>query len=48
MLSGHSETRSLTKEDIRALDLNTAAICGIKLIGMEDYWPEYWKKLESK
>jgi glutamate synthase domain-containing protein 2 len=47
MLSGHSETRSLTKEDIRALDLNTAAICGIKLIGMEDYWPEYWRKIEG-
>lgn len=35
MLSGHSATRDLSTEDLRAMDLNTAAITGLKLIGYE-------------
>jgi glutamate synthase domain-containing protein 2 len=47
MLSGHDDIRTLTKEDVRALDLDTAAICGIKHVGIEDYYPEYWGKIED-
>lgn len=47
MLSGHDDISTLTKEDVRALDLDTAAICGIKFIGTEEYYPEYWRKLEE-
>jgi hypothetical protein len=46
MLSGHDDIRTLTKEDVRALDLDTAAICGIKHVGIDDYYPEYWRKIE--
>ena len=35
MLSGHSSVSDLTTEDLRAMDLNTAAITGLKLIGYE-------------
>lgn len=35
MLSGHSRIRDLSTEDLRALDLNTAAITGLKLIGYD-------------
>lgn len=44
MLSGHDTIKTLSKEDLRALDLNTAAITGLKLVGLEDYYPEQWKK----
>ena len=47
MLSGHDDIATLTKEDIRSLDLDTSAICGIKLIGMEDYYPEQWRRIED-
>lgn len=35
MLSGHSRTVDLTTEDLRALDLNTAALTGLKLAGYD-------------
>ncbi|MBN1887946.1 MAG: alpha-hydroxy-acid oxidizing protein [Thermoflexales bacterium] len=35
MLSGHRRTVDLSTEDLRAMDLNTAAITGLKLIGYE-------------
>ena len=35
MLSGHSAVSELSEEDLRALDVNTAAITGLKLIGYE-------------
>jgi glutamate synthase domain-containing protein 2 len=39
MLSGHDNLNSLTEEDLRALDLNTAAIAGLKLVGFERKLP---------
>ena len=33
MLSGHDDIRQLSREDLRALNINTAAITGVKLIG---------------
>jgi glutamate synthase domain-containing protein 2 len=41
MLSGHDDIRDLSVEDLRALDLNTAAITGLKLIGYERRLP-WW------
>jgi glutamate synthase domain-containing protein 2 len=35
MLSGHSSVSELTTEDLRAMDINTAAITGLKLIGYD-------------
>lgn len=35
MLSGHSDIQSLSMEDLRAMDLNTAAVSGLKLVGYE-------------
>ncbi len=35
MLSGHSDIQSLSTEDLRAMDLNTAAVSGLKLVGYE-------------
>lgn len=35
MLSGHSRTIDLSTEDLRAMDLNTAALTGLKLAGYE-------------
>ena len=35
MLSGHSRTVDLSTEDLRAMDLNTAALTGLKLAGYE-------------
>jgi glutamate synthase domain-containing protein 2 len=33
MLSGHGDIRELSTEDLRAMDINTAAISGLKLVG---------------
>ena len=41
MLSGHAAVADLGEEDLRALDLNTAAITGLKLIGYERRLP-WW------
>jgi glutamate synthase domain-containing protein 2 len=46
MLSGHADINELSKEDLRALDINTAAMTGIKLAGFDDYFPKRWKDLE--
>lgn len=37
MLSGHRSITELGREDLRALSFDAAAICGVKLIGLEDY-----------
>jgi glutamate synthase domain-containing protein 2 len=46
MLSGHDDIRQLSKEDLRALDINTAAMTGIKLAGFDNYFPKDWEKFE--
>jgi glutamate synthase domain-containing protein 2 len=46
MLSGHSSTAELTPEDLRALDINTAALTGLKLAGYDrplPIWEEGFK-----
>ena len=43
MLSGHDDIRQLSKEDLRALDINVAAITGVKLAGLEKTIPEKWE-----
>ena len=35
MLSGHSRIADLSPEDLRAMDLNTAAITGLKMVGYD-------------
>lgn len=35
MLSGHNSIADLSTEDLRAMDLNTAALTGLKLVGYE-------------
>jgi glutamate synthase domain-containing protein 2 len=42
MLSGHSDIKDLSEEDLRAVDPNTAAITGLKLIGYERRMP-WWE-----
>ncbi len=42
MLSGHDDIKNLSEEDLRAMDLNTAAITGLKLIGYERRLP-WWE-----
>jgi len=42
MLSGHSAVSDLCEEDLRAMDFNTAAITGLKLIGYERRLP-WWE-----
>jgi len=37
MLSGHDDIHQLSKEDLRALDVNVAAITGVKLVGLEKH-----------
>ncbi len=39
MLSGHRRIVDLTTEDLRAMDLNTAALTGLKLAGFERQLP---------
>ncbi|RLG52117.1 MAG: FMN-binding glutamate synthase family protein, partial [Thermoproteota archaeon] len=39
MLSGHDDIHQLSKEDLRALDINVAAITGVKLVGSEKIYP---------
>jgi len=47
MLSGHDDIRNLSEEDLRAMDLNTAAISGLKLIGYERRLP-WWEDEREK
>jgi glutamate synthase domain-containing protein 2 len=42
MLSGHSDIKDLSEEDLRAVDSHTAAITGLKLIGYERRMP-WWE-----
>lgn len=42
MLSGHDDIRDLSEEDLRATELNVAAITGLKLIGYEKRLP-WWE-----
>lgn len=42
MLSGHGDIRNLGSEDLRAMDINTAAITGLKLVGYERVLP-WWE-----
>lgn len=37
MLAGHSSIKELSKEDLRALSVDTSAISGAKLVGFEDH-----------
>ncbi|HEX7588347.1 MAG TPA: glutamate synthase-related protein [Anaerolineae bacterium] len=46
MLAGHEAVRDLSEEDLRALDLNTAAITGLKLIGFERRLP-WWDAVSA-
>jgi glutamate synthase domain-containing protein 2 len=39
MLSGHDDIKNLSPEDLRAMELNTAAITGLKLVGFERRLP---------
>jgi len=39
MLAGHDDIRQLSKEDLRALNINAAAITGVKLAGLEKTIP---------
>lgn len=45
MLSGHGSLKTISVEDLRAIDLNTAAMTGVKLAGLEETFPSVWKKL---
>ncbi len=42
MLSGHKSIKELSKEDLRALSIDTAAITGVKLVGLERTYPKIW------
>jgi glutamate synthase domain-containing protein 2 len=44
MLSGHRSIKELSTEDLRAMDLNTAALTGLKLAGYERALP-IWEAL---
>jgi methylamine---glutamate N-methyltransferase subunit C len=46
MLSGHSSIAHLSTEDLRAMDLNTAALTGLKLAGYERPLP-MWEALNN-
>jgi len=46
MLSGHDDIRDLSEEDLRAVDINTAAITGLKMIGYERRLP-WWENGHS-
>ncbi len=41
MLSGHNDIQDLGTEDLRAMDINIAAITGLKLVGYEQQLP-WW------
>ena len=44
MLSGHRRTQDLSTEDLRAMDVNTAALTGLKLCGYERPLP-FWENV---
>lgn len=39
MLSGHRDIRELSTEDLRAMDINTAAIAGLQMVGRSERYP---------
>ncbi|MFX1534496.1 MAG: glutamate synthase-related protein, partial [Promethearchaeota archaeon] len=43
MLSGHKSIKELSKEDLRALSIDAAAITGVKLAGLERPYPKIWE-----
>jgi glutamate synthase domain-containing protein 2 len=45
MLAGHRSTKELSPEDLRAMDVNTAALTGLKLCGYERALP-FWEALQ--
>jgi len=45
MLSGHRSIKELSTEDLRAMDLNTAALTGLKLAGFERPLP-IWESIQ--
>jgi hypothetical protein len=45
MLSGHRATWELSPEDLRAMDVNTAAMTGLKLCGYDRVLP-FWEALQ--
>jgi glutamate synthase domain-containing protein 2 len=47
MLSGHNAVRDASTEDLRAMDLNTAALTGLKLCGYERPLPFWEGALQS-
>jgi len=44
MLSGHTSIKELSREDLRAITVDAAAITGVKLIGIEDYVLPQWER----
>ncbi|MFX0094417.1 MAG: FMN-binding glutamate synthase family protein, partial [Candidatus Hodarchaeota archaeon] len=44
MLSGHKSIKELSREDLRALSLDAAAITGVKLAGLERSYPKLWEE----
>lgn len=46
MLSGHSSLRTISIEDLRAIDLNTSAITGARMAGLERPFPEAWENFD--
>jgi glutamate synthase domain-containing protein 2 len=47
MLSGHESLSTIGLEDIRALDLNTAAMTGVKMAGLEKTFPSSWEEYDK-
>jgi glutamate synthase domain-containing protein 2 len=50
MLSGHNSIAELSPEDLRAMDMNTAALTGLKLVGYDrplSFWEEGFKSVSS-
>jgi len=51
MLSGHNSISDLSTEDLRAMDMNTAALTGLKLAGYDrplSFWEEGYKPVAMK
>jgi hypothetical protein len=46
MLSGHGSIKDLSTEDLRAMDLNTAALTGLKMAGYERPLP-MWEEVSK-
>ncbi|MFX0124656.1 MAG: FMN-binding glutamate synthase family protein, partial [Candidatus Hodarchaeota archaeon] len=46
MLSGHKSIRDLTREDLRALTIDAAAITGVKLAGLDHPYPQIWEEVQ--